>query len=588
MATPLSTHRVTSPQQQPSPVTPPMHPKPARPSPPISPETHSKSPAIIPKRRSTSYLCSLDKINPLTVSCCAFVGKKVRRGVVVVLENRTDLTLTYATSSFASGKMHVEPPPEIPAHTACVYIVRNREVSFMTGVQGISIFESPLHSICIAFDSPYVGTYKSYAALAAVGTVHNLEFCMMVIHENGGSCRSPPYQLHYSKADMIQRFIYDHVQVERPPLTAPVRVIPLHVLQWNVFARPYIVSYDGQKERLERIPKWIRAEEERRGIRIDVVVLNELFIDEAETAQGFDRAGWSYCTNLLSGGGKVQNGGVKIFSATPVHVQEQYVYPGDATVGTDSLAAKGVLYAKIVKEGLPVHIFATHLQAWDYAEAIQVRARQLQHLLAFVQRFPIPATDTVLFAGDFNMDLRGPPQELDTLLRELKTWLPKIHGEQLYTCDHKNNKLCGRDGGDIDAIPGQWLDYVLPCSLYETPENLCLEAIPARTAEPFLCPWSRWNNQLKNLHDLSDHYPVLASMGLKSFTESTGTSGERPLSSSWVVCGDEDLLDVDTDLDRFPPIPSPTSAAVSRQPSMIVDGEDPSESRKNENYWENY
>lgn len=205
---------------------------------------------------SKPIVCPFADVAEQTSSAQGYIRNRTRRGVVVVVENRTDLPLTHVSSSFGSGTYHIPPSPVIPPRMACVFIVRNRSVSFMTGVQGIATFETPLHSLCVAFDSPFAGTYKSWCSILPMGTEmppYTLEFAMSVIHELGGASPCPPYLLRYGPASMVQHFTFE-IDAGIPLTPALAHRIPFHVLQYNVFARPYLVSFDGQKERLERIP----------------------------------------------------------------------------------------------------------------------------------------------------------------------------------------------------------------------------------------------------------------------------------------------------------------------------------------------
>ena len=114
------------------------------------------------------------------------------------------------------------------------------------------------------------------------------------------------------------------------------------------------------------------------------------------------------------------------------------------------------------------------------------------------------------------MDIRTP--EYLTLRAMLRSGNVVRVGTESFTCDHRQNELSGRDGGDITMVAGNWLDYVLACGLYEYPEDLTNEAIVAKSAEPFSVPWSRWHGEAKALRDLSDHYPVLGAMRLRVYT----------------------------------------------------------------------
>jgi hypothetical protein len=119
-----------------------------------------------------------------------------------------------------------------------------------------------------------------------------------------------------------------------------------------------------------------------------------------------------------------QDGGLVILSRYPITACSAFTFK--ASSGTDMLAGKGVLYARIQigpREGDYIHIFNTHLQSHDYPET---RRKNIEELLDFVGT--VTGTDggdsrPVIIMGDFNvasdvplnwMDISGilsPPDE---------------------------------------------------------------------------------------------------------------------------------------------------------------------------------
>ena len=141
-------------------------------------------------------------------------------------------------------------------------------------------------------------------------------------------------------------------------------------------------------------------------------------------------------------------GGVVIGSRWPILREDQHVYRGSCNYA-DCLAAKGVKYARIEKTancnaygvcgagagGKPVkkifNIFATHMQAWDEAEAQQDRLHQAAQMRDFVKTQGVPEGEPVIYAGDFNTDFVLYPTEVATLVNTLDAHLPKVREEMI-------------------------------------------------------------------------------------------------------------------------------------------------------------
>jgi endonuclease/exonuclease/phosphatase family metal-dependent hydrolase len=122
-----------------------------------------------------------------------------------------------------------------------------------------------------------------------------------------------------------------------------------------------------------------------------------------------------------------------------------------AARGSDALAAKGVLHARLWRGGdAPqsdmLDVFVTHLQA-NHAD---IRARQIAELLAFIEERADPALPAILL-GDLNIDGAAPAQsdphaEYHDLIRELAALGFRDPGQAL---------------GGTDSWQRRRIDYVL-------------------------------------------------------------------------------------------------------------------------------
>lgn len=168
-----------------------------------------------------------------------------------------------------------------------------------------------------------------------------------------------------------------------------------------------------------------------------------------------------------------------IFSKWEIAQTEQYVYHGDACVGMDCRAAKGAVYARVLKpyfsngemKKQAFNIFATHLQAWNGDDEAKARTKQLKSLVAeFLPALGIPAdgSEPVLFQGDFNIDDVFFPDQVEDALRILNGEIPERVGEQVFSADPSTNFLVGKDGGS--EVGNCWEAYWKNLNL-EEPET---------------------------------------------------------------------------------------------------------------------
>jgi hypothetical protein len=108
--------------------------------------------------------------------------------------------------------------------------------------------------------------------------------------------------------------------------------------------------------------------------------------------------------------------------------------------GTDALAAKGVVYARVLLPGHSIaHVFGTHLQCDRQA----VRMGQLKEIQAFAQSMVQDAEHGLMvLAGDINMDY----WEHRTMLRRMFGWTGPAQLNQSFYQDIKShcteNQFC--------------------------------------------------------------------------------------------------------------------------------------------------
>ncbi|MGW7428802.1 sphingomyelin phosphodiesterase [Streptomyces sp. NPDC054861] len=244
----------------------------------------------------------------------------------------------------------------------------------------------------------------------------------------------------------------------------------------------------------------------------DVVVFQELFDDTAsdllfQHLEGYphrtpvigrSRDGWNATAGNYSSL-PYEDGGVAIVSKWPMLRKIQYIF--DASCGADTMAEKGLAYAKLGTPGSPVHVIGTHLQAdddgCDTGEAAQVRKRQLGEITAFVDSLRIPANERVIYAGDMNVDRHR--SEYPALVQGLHAVPPTYSGHP-YTSDPHTNAVARLR---YPNAPREWLDYVFYDNRHAHPASYGNSAL--RVTSPF------WELDDISYNRYSDHYPVTAS-----------------------------------------------------------------------------
>lgn len=222
---------------------------------------------------------------------------------------------------------------------------------------------------------------------------------------------------------------------------------------------------------------------------------------------------------------KVLNGGVVLASKYPIVTVRIKLFK-EACLGADKLADKGVLYCKILKDGLPVHIFSTHLQAWSDPLSRAMRRTQMVMIAEFMRSMGIDeVNDPVLFVGDLNVNywLNKTDQEYDEMLEIFNASDPSIvitqrnpslshHFQQKqkldlklgrqFSFDPRLNALAA-DGLSTDGSL-ELLDFVLYSKAHRQPSEAKSWIVPLTTSTP-------WNWRKQPQYNLSDHFPVVSS-----------------------------------------------------------------------------
>lgn len=261
----------------------------------------------------------------------------------------------------------------------------------------------------------------------------------------------------------------------------------LKMMTYNIWALPAIASHID--DRFDIIPEYVKG--------YDVLALQEVFAGGRDEFLRELAKEYPYQTKMLDKDGvNIYDGGVMIVSRYPIVNQAQYVFP-DCT-GTDCFADKGVNYAEIIKAGKAYHVFATHTASYDTDTARDYRQRQFKQMRAMAQSLEIPANETVVYSGDFNVNKRKFPGDYQQMIANLSAIEPQYTGYTESTFDPRINDFAG------EALSGgenvEYLDYVMVSNEYGIKAyNDNRVDVPRSTDERL---WKHYN--------LSDHFPVSA------------------------------------------------------------------------------
>ena len=235
----------------------------------------------------------------------------------------------------------------------------------------------------------------------------------------------------------------------------------LSVLQYNMFCRPSYLFKDSQIIRAEWFCNTIFSKYHNEFKDVDIIVFCELFDNDArQTIQSaLSKYGFRYRTAVIGNTRivkrcclalcnrtprfLVENGGLIIFSRHPIVGFDTNIYANNEIIGTDSLSAKGVMYAQILKNQKKIHLFATHMQAWNDKKDKIMRFKEAEKIKEFIISKVIPEKEPVLICGDFNIDLHDHKDEAKRIINIMDGVCPIIIGPEQYTSNPDTNTLVG-------------------------------------------------------------------------------------------------------------------------------------------------
>lgn len=275
-----------------------------------------------------------------------------------------------------------------------------------------------------------------------------------------------------------------------------------NVLSYNIWA----TTIFGSKKvgtRLDEMPSVMAG--------YDVLVLTEVF-DDIETASLLKnlRAEYPYQSSEIFKAGKIMKSGTRVLSRWPFVLEDNFKY--NPCNGIQCAATRGVIHARINKQGNLYHVFATHTQSSDDDANRAARLSQLDEMGEYIRSLNLPTDEAVIMAGDFNVNKIGLPEDRDSMEARLGATEPENRGHN-YSYDANTNNWA-------EQPYIEYLDYTLTANNNLQPTSAYQEILAPRSTIDSL--WGEW--------DLSDHY---AARGIFTFP-----SEAAPLRPEFPFVGD--------------------------------------------------
>ncbi|ESU23490.1 phospholipase C [Flavobacterium enshiense DK69] len=186
------------------------------------------------------------------------------------------------------------------------------------------------------------------------------------------------------------------------------------------------------------------------------------------------------------------NGGTIILSKYPILAKHQLVYVNKIS-SLEGNSNRGVAYAVINKNGKKFHVFGTHTASEQPGyPGRATREKQFAEMRAFKNKFHIPVSEPVIYAGDMNVEY--------TLTSEYEGMKGILNANVNYYFDpltirgtYSNQNTVVQYQGYTDY--NNTLDYILYSNEHKLPYQVA--------------PMQQLIAKYPNLGDVSDHDPVL-------------------------------------------------------------------------------
>jgi len=206
---------------------------------------------------------------------------------------------------------------------------------------------------------------------------------------------------------------------------------------------------------------------------------------------------------------KITTSGVCVISRFPITHTIEKTFEWSLTARDDALANKGVVYCQLElpNNNSVVHLFATHLQAWNQPNCEKARIGQLALIKEFIDGMNISKDSCVIVAGDLNIDRWSRAEAYAQMLEILDAddpFQPDSSSASKFSFDADSNILAL--GGPSSGGENELLDYVLISRQHRGIKRAESKILRLKTAQHY----STWRDMpLSDLSDQCVHFRYL-------------------------------------------------------------------------------
>jgi len=252
----------------------------------------------------------------------------------------------------------------------------------------------------------------------------------------------------------------------------------IKVMTYNLFfipcyfpggLNPYPCQHEKeQKPRVDKLEPWFSQSD------ADVVMFQEVFTHREDIITAMTNAGFCY---YISNVYEYIGSGKQIFSKYPLE-NADFMDFYDITVDPElKFSDRGVMYAKVVKDGEIYHVGNTHTSSNSMGEKEATRREEYKIMRSFLAEKNPNTNEMVLYGGDMNEDKynhKVGDKYYQNMLAELHASEPPIVSAQNATYDtYKNPIPASFQDDDYQEL----LDFVLISNEYAQAQNASCEIL---------------------------------------------------------------------------------------------------------------
>lgn len=284
----------------------------------------------------------------------------------------------------------------------------------------------------------------------------------------------------------------------------------IRVATYNFYCRPRMWFWDNQVDRARKIAKEIEKLENRDG-QIDVLCLQEIVDNKVHKIlkKELRKIGFLFKSKRLDTFFRL-NGGLIIYSRLPIIEDSSIVYKLKDSYIWNAPASKGAICVTVIKNEKHYHVVNTHLDSFKE----DLRKKQMIHMKKWLDEKSIPADESIIVCGDFNIDFYS--EEKKNIDEVYQYTFPNLNSEESicnYTISKYNDWVDRRITSEDDPDRKlEFLDFFIYYSNQIKTASMKIVDLQAKQkikkilySSPFYFniynPFSKYV-----VNDLSDHY----------------------------------------------------------------------------------